>query len=248
MPQGLSMPEPRREPRDLLQAALAEELTDKDGSRLKIALFPPVTHQDLEQFEADLGSPVPKEIRELLQFCSGFEFPPVGKVDFLGRDMSVDTFFASVPILADGAGNFWVVDLESRGNWGPVMFWCHDPAVVVVGARDLSDFLQRIFEIGRPQHLDNLAFMQNERSRQIWKDDPYLMSVIAACKSDDPVLSAFARSLTDTSYIADLRNLASGTGFSWGKSNSSLKRNGSELMFGVEKEKSLMKKLFRRSS
>jgi hypothetical protein len=245
---GSSIPEPRQAPKDLLQAALAEELTDRYGSRLKIALFPPVTQQDLEQFEADSGNPVPQEIRELLQFCGGFEFPPVGKVDFLGRDMSVETPFASMPILADDCGNFWVVDLESGGNWGPVMFWCHDPAVVVVGARNLSDFMQQIFEIGRPQHLDNLAFVQKERSHQIWKDDPYLVSAIAARESNDSVLSAFARSLTDAFYIADLRKVASGAGFSWGKSISGLKRNGTELMFAVEKKKSLFRKLFRRSS
>jgi hypothetical protein len=45
--------------------------------------------------------------------------------------MSVEAFFRSVPILADGYGNFWILDAHTE-DWGPVYFWCHDPAVAVI--------------------------------------------------------------------------------------------------------------------
>jgi hypothetical protein len=85
------------------------------------------------------------------------------------------------------------------------MFWCHDPAVMIIQAPTLSEFLQQVLGIGRPAHSDPLTFIRKERNRQIWATDPYLMAAEEAHKLTDRDLAAFAEKLADPFYIADLR-------------------------------------------
>lgn len=234
-------------PLEVLSAARAETLTAKDGSRLTLDLVPPITQVELKELESGLGRPIPADVRDLLLECRGFRFAPVGEIDFSGQGMSVETFFATLPILADGSGNFWVLDLETGGRGGgPVLFWCHDPAVMVIQSPTLSAFLRQVVEVGRAEHNDKLGWVRKERSRQIWANDPYLVPRHEVRDSNDPVIAAFARSLSDSYSIADLRKAEIGSGLSWGKSDSAMKRYGSELLFAVERQKSLFNKIFRR--
>src|SRR5437867_3821931 len=114
-------------PWEILQSALRETLTDADGTPLKIR-FLPLSQGELAQLETELGRKLPADLHELLALCRGFEFSTVGTVDFSGGEMSVAIPFAAIPVLPDGSGNFWVVDIEPEEHSGPVMFWCHDPA------------------------------------------------------------------------------------------------------------------------
>ena len=235
-----------QQPWEILQSALRETRTDADGTPLEIRLLPPLSQGELTQLETELGRKLPADLRELLVLCRGFEFSPAGTVDFSGAEMSVAIPFAAIPVLPDGSGNFWIVDIESEEHSGPVMFWCHDPAVMVIQAPTLSEFLQQALGIARPGHSDPLTFIQEERSRQIWADDPYLAPAAEARKSADPDLAAFAKELADDFYIADLRKCEIGSGFSWGKTNSDVRRFKDKLIFGIEKKTSLFGKLFRR--
>ena len=235
-------------PLEILKGARAETLTAKDGSHLTLDLMPPLTQSEVKQLESVLERPIPADVRDLLLACRGFAFRPIGTIDFTGREMSVETFFATMPVLADGSGNFWVVDIESGGSRsGPVLFWCHDPAVMVIQAPTLSAFLRQIIEIGQAGHNDLLTWVQRERSQRIWADDSYLMPSKAARDSSDPLLSAFARTLPDSFYIADLRKAEIGSGLSWGKSVSGVRRYGSKLLFAIEKKRSLFDRVFGRA-
>jgi hypothetical protein len=230
---------------EILQSALRETLADADGAPLEIRLLPPLSQGELAQLETELGRNLPPDLRDLLVLCRGFEFSPVGTVHFSGRGMSVATPFAGIPVLQDGSGNFWVVDIEPEYP-GPVMFWGHDPAVMVIQAPTLSEFLQQVVGIGRPGHIDLLTFIRKERSRQIWAADPYLMPAEEGRKSTDPDLAAFAEELAASFSIADLRKCEIGSGFSWGKTDSDIRRFKDKLIFGIEKKKGLFGKLFRR--
>ena len=223
-------------PWEVLQAAR------KDSG---IRLQPPLSQDELAQVETEAGRKLPADLHELLLLCGGFE-SPAGTVDFGGRDMSLATPFASIPVLADGNGNFWIVDLEPDQHTGPVMFWCHDPAVMVIQAPTLSEFLQQIIDVGRDT--DRLAFIRKQRSHEIWASDPYLVPVEEARQSADPDLAAFAQELADSFFIADLRKCEIGSGFSWGKSDSDVRRLKDKLIFGVEKKtkKSLFGSLFKK--
>ena len=233
-------------PWEILQSALRETLTDADGTPLKIRFLPPLSQGELARLETELGRKLPADLHELLVLCRGFEFSRVGTVDFSGGEMSVAIPFAANPVLPDGSGNFWVVDIEPEEHSGPVMFWCHDPAVMVIQAPTLSEFLQQVLGMGRPGHSDPLRFTKEERSRQIWADDPYLVRAVEARESVDPDLAAFAAELAGDFYIADLRKRKIGSGFSWGKTDSDVRRFKDKLIFGIEKKTSLFGKLFRR--
>lgn len=235
-----------QEPWEILQSARQETLTDADGARLEVRLLPPLSQSELTQLETELGRNLTADIRELLLLCRGFEFSPVGTVDFSGRDMSVAIPFAAIPVLSDGSGNFWIMDIEPEQHTGPVMFWGHDPAVAVIQAPTLSEFLQQIVGIGRPGHNDPLALIKDKRSKEIWAADPFLVSVEEARKSNDRDLAAFAEELAGPFYIADLRKREIGSGFSWGKADSEVRRFKDKLIFGVEKKKGLFRKLFQR--
>jgi hypothetical protein len=109
-----------------------------------VSLLPAITSDQLDGFQRALGrTHIPADMHDLLAFATGFAFAPVGTVDFLGRDLSVETFFHSVPLLGDGFGNFWILDAEPQDRWTAVLFWCHDPAVVVIQAPALPAFWSR---------------------------------------------------------------------------------------------------------
>src|SRR6185503_731874 len=126
----------------------------------------------------------------------------MGTVDFLGRGMSVETFFKSVPILADGLGNFFVLDAQSRqDSGGPVLFWCHDPPVAVVQAPTLAGFIEQVLSGDE----NALTDTREQATMRIWSGDPYLVPVEQARESDDVVVAAFAKGLPDGYGVADLR-------------------------------------------
>jgi hypothetical protein len=178
---------------------------------------------------------------------TGFDFAPVGTVDFLGRGMSVETFFRSIPILADGYGNFWILDAEAGDPFaGPVLFWCHDPPVVVVHAATLAQFFRELFTLdvkGRSQ----VFVTAQEMAGRIWSAGTNLIPVTEATRLNDRDMAEFARGLPPSSLIADLRGNEPGTGFSWGKSVTDPKRHGSAALFAIEPKKPIWSRLFHRS-
>ncbi len=233
-------------PRAVIDLALREQLTDTTGSPVKPGLLPPATRDEVSVLEERLGIRVPPDLQDLLAFTSGFDFPLVGSVDLLGREMSVQTFFPSIPILGDGFGNFWVVDVAGGNTSGVVMFWCHDPPVVVIQASGLGLFLNSVFDLGRREHNDRLILVRKAHTARIWSEDPYLLSVEQARQSGDVIVASFAKDLPDNAYVADLRTREFGAGFSWGKSDSEPRRAGEHLIFSVEKKRGLLSRLFGR--
>lgn len=147
-------------------------LTDSNGNVYRIDLLEPATKVQLEQLHRKVGPrPLPSEFLDVLELTSGFKFVPMGELDFLGRNMSVETFFRSLPILQDGVGNFWVIDMEAGSDvLGPIIFWCHDPPVAVIQAPTLTVFLEQVFGLRRRTHKNMLEFTK-DRCHQIWRHD-----------------------------------------------------------------------------
>lgn len=114
------------------------------------------------------------------------------------------------------------------------MYWSHDPAVAIIQAASLTEFLEQIFAAGKPGNKDTLPFVRNESSRRVWKHDPYLIPAAQARAHDDPAIAAFARTLPSSFHVADLRKLEMGGGFSWGKGSADVRRDGRRLIFGVD--------------
>ena len=229
--------------RQTIEAATKEVLTDGGGNVYRIGLFEPATKVQLEELHRRFGPrPLSSELLDLLELTSGFEFTPVETLDLLGRNDPVETFFRSLPILEDGLGDFWVIDMEAKADvLGPVLFWCHDPPVAVIQAPTLAAFLEQVFDLGRRPQKNMLEFTK-DRCHEIWRDD-HLMPVRLARRSQDQELATFASSLPKSFYLADLRHADIGAGFSWGRSSSDLRRAGPALIFAVERPR-LLQRLF----
>jgi len=190
----------------------------ENASRL-VALLPGLSEQELAQFRKQLGGSIPADIEELLLYSAGFDYKPIGTARFTGTEgfEFVEVFPRSVPLLPDGFGNFWVVDISPEsGEWGCVFYACHDPAVIVVQAQELGTFLSQVLDPSPSNPRNTLNYVRKEAVTRIWKDDPWLVSVHDARSIEDPVVSSFARQLPDNFGLADLRPREVGSGFSWG--------------------------------
>jgi cell wall assembly regulator SMI1 len=206
----------------------------------QVALMPGLSKEEIDRFEGRLYS-LPDEVRELLSYSEGFRLPSMGSLRFTGVAgfELVAAFPASVALLADGCGNVWVVDINvGDGSWGAIFFVCHDPPVLVLQAPNLEDFLLRIFQNNGSSAEKTVKRVLEEHLNQIWRRDPWLVSVDIARSSNDILLRSFAERLPNNFSIVDLRSRQVGSGFSWGASgpDTGIRRAGAELLFAVERK------------
>ncbi len=209
--------------------------------------MPGLSEDEITRFAEKLPGPLPDDVRELLKFSAGFSFPlgflreEIGTVQFQGTNQFAfpdATIPCAIDLLGDGCGNFWVVDVDGKsGNWGPVYFACHDPAVVVVQAEDLAQFLVQTLDPSGSNPPDALKHVAREAVMKIWQEDPWLVPVSEARESGDETVSNFTKQLPETFYVADLRSKKIGSGFSWGLSpNFEVRRAGTESIFAVQRK------------
>jgi len=219
----------------------------------RVTLMPGLSREEIAEFQKRLPGPLPDEIRELLGYSAGFHLASVGSVHFTGTTDSQFTKALpfAVTLLADGSGNFWVVDVNSKsGAWGAVFFVSHDPPVIVVQSPELETFLSQVLDPGQSNPKNALNHVRKVGAMRIWKDDPWLISVRDARTVQDPGVSNFAGQLPENFRLADLRSREVGSGFSWGLAgpNAEVRRDGAELLFGVEqKAPSFLKRVLTRT-
>lgn len=238
---------------ELVRNATTLPLTTEDGDPSPLELAPALSDAEIDELRATLPCPVPDEIRELLQVCSGFSNSPLEIVDFTGHDCDygdVDVFPHGHPIAADGFGNFWVVDLLPEStHWGPIYFACHDAPVILYQSATLVDFLTELFQLGRPPHESLIDDVHEDRLFDVWGKNPGVIEHEDARESGDPQIREFAEQLGPTFQIIDLRNAPVGMGFSWGRygPRTVVKRCGHLPIWAYERRPSLWARLFDRT-
>lgn len=218
-----------------------------------VKLLPGLSEGEIAQCQSQIPGPLPDQVRELLQYTAGFKTEAFGTLRFTGTQgfELPEAFPRSVPLLPDGYGNFWVVDIDPQdGAWGAIFYACHDPAVIAVQAENLVTFLSQLLDPSTSSEPKNAVhYVHDEAVRLIWKEDPWLISVQDARRAKDDVVAKFARELPDNFRVADLRSTKVGSGFSWGKAgaDAEIRRVGNELIFGVQSEvPTFLKRLFSR--
>jgi hypothetical protein len=140
---------------DLLRAAADRVVTDEDGNVNTIRLLAPLSEEEVAQLEARIPCVLPPDARELLTLARGFEGSPLESIDFSGLMDPIfeELFPCGLPVAHDGYGNYWVVDLtSSSGQWGPILYLCHDPAVVVYQCPDIATFVADVLIMAEPPH------------------------------------------------------------------------------------------------
>lgn len=238
-----------------LKSILNEEYISEDDDEYKVELKPGLTDQQIDKLATQLPSgQIPSDIRELLKFARGFDFFGFDEVTFDGVEQFgfENVFPHSIQLTGDGFGNFWILDIDDKGNWGNVFYVCHDPAVVVKHSENLAEFIQHIHEYGKMGNDSNLDIVHEKSVMDIWSDSAGgFIDITQAKNSTDTILKKFSSELGDNFLIADLRNKPNKTGFAWGKFGPDIDnavRHNYDLLWGFERKikKGFLSKLFGR--
>ncbi|MCU0435402.1 MAG: SMI1/KNR4 family protein [Bacteroidia bacterium] len=241
-------------PTEKLKSILSRQYISEDGDNYQVELMPGLTAPQINELSQKCPSGhIPDEIKELLEFTRGFEFSGLDEVTFdgIGEFGFEELFPNSVQLAGDGYGNFWIIDIDKKGNWGNVYYVCHDPAVVVKHSENLTQFIEHIDEFGKYGDQSNLNMIHEKVITNIWNNDNGFIDVETARKSDDSTLKEFSQTLPDNFFVADLRNKPIQSGFAWGKFGTTeglIIRHETELIWGIEKplKKGFLSKIFGR--
>jgi hypothetical protein len=239
-------------PLGIIRRAQASTLIDEDGHVVTLELLPGLSQAEMRDFARRVPCRVPEEITELLAACGGVE-GVIDQVDFAGRIPTFEfgeAFPDGLPLASDGFGNFWLVDLHPESTrWGPIYFVCHDAPVILYQSDTLEEFLIELFRMLEPPHESLIDDVHEDRPARVWRTNPGVLSYEHCLRSEDPVLSAFARELDDTFRVVDLRSARPGDGFSWGRygPNNRIKRFRTYAVFAYQKPKGFFSRLLGRA-
>lgn len=239
-------------PLGIIRQAQSSTLIDEDGHVVTLELLPGLSRAEMREFVRRVPCRVPEEITELLGACSGVE-GVIDQVDFAGRIPTFEfeaAFPDGLPLASDGFGNFWLVDLHPESTrWGPIYFVCHDAPVILYQSVTLEEFLIELFRMLEPPHESLIDDVHEDRPARVWRTNPGVLSYEQCLRSEDPVLSAFARELDDTFRVVDLRDARPGDGFSWGRygPNARIRRCRTHDVFAYEKPKGIVSRLLGRA-
>jgi hypothetical protein len=220
-----------------IKAAQQTELVDEFRKPVRLELSPALGSDRIQALQKRVGQPLPKELQEILAFCSRIDGCLNG-IDFTGKSMSFEAdeiFPNGLPIAADGCGNFWVLDIIPRTTLtAPVFFACHDPPVILYQSADIASFLAETFRMMIPPYKSLLSDVLADRLFRVWRENPGVTDQAVAAASSDSELRSFASGLPEHFQIIDLRSVSPGMGFSWGRygPQTEVRRYGYERIFG----------------
>lgn len=243
-----------------IKAAVQKGLCDEQGHPLGIEIAPPLEPNEINYIERELGVPLPRELREFLEFTSGLNFILAKKsraftvISELGIDrMDIgffpDFFTGGLAFAHDGAGNYWVMELTpSAVETVPVYYASHDPPVILYQSPSLSDFFTELFRLYTPPHTSLIRSVFGDDLFDVYRKNPGVLDHAEAVASTDPAIREFASTLPEHFQIVDLRDVPIGMGLSHGRfgANTELKRHGGERIFAYAKppRRGLMARLF----
>lgn len=241
-------------PTEQLKSILTEKYISEDGDEYKVQLKSGLTELEIDELAKRVPKgQIPTEIRELLNFASGFEFYGLEEITFDSfEQFGFEEFFSnSIQLAGDGFGNFWILDIDKNGNWGNVFYVCHDPAVIIKHSDNLTQFIEHVNDFGKNGNKSNLDIIHEKSVKDIWNQNIGFIEVESARQSNDIILKEFALLLPDNCVVADLRNKQNRSGFAWGKFGPKIdkaKRHETELIWGIEKpiKKGILSKIFGR--
>jgi hypothetical protein len=239
------------EPIDALKSILDNKYISEEGDIESAILKPGLSIEQINNLRPKLpDNYLPEDIVKLLEFSSGFSFYGVDQVSFdaLGLFGFECMFPTSIQLAGDKFGNYWILDIDRKGNWGNVFFVCYEPAVIIKHSKNLSEFIIQVGTFGKAGSKLHRDIINEKLIIDIWTKHHGLMTPERAKRSDDITLRAFANTLPPNFLIADLRENSNSKGFCWGKLglDSQIIRHETELLWAVETEskKSFFKRWF----
>lgn len=235
-----------------LQEFDGKELGEDDyGKPVVGRLIPGLTQREFQELQGLIPCQIPAQVRELLALARGLE-PALELMDFSGLSLQADwtkkDFLPhALPVAGDGAGNFWIVDLEPRSkDWGPVFYVSEDPPVLAWQAKTFEEFLSQLISFASFEEGSPINLVHDQYASVIWAENPNLISAEKAITPGDPDLGLFVQSLKKGYSFVDLRRGRAGDGFSWGRwgAQTEIVRNVTQRLFAYRKTPNFMQKLF----
>ena len=225
-------------PLEKLKSILGHEYESEDGELYKVNLLSGMSEQEIDEFKKLLPNNfLPMEVEELLKFSRGFDFYGLEEVRFNSfGDFGFEEMFPySVQLAGDGFGNFWILDVDSKGNWGEVYYVCHDPAVVVKHSQSLAEFIGHVDEFGKKGSNSNLDTIHEKIVMDIWTSK---FGIMEKNEREYNFPNDIKNQLPEMFLIADLEHEPIKTGFAWGKygANSKIIRDGDKPIWVIEKK------------
>ncbi len=225
----------------------------ESGAHTTLELLPGLSSGGLQTLEASLPAPMPLDIKELLAFTAGFNIG-TDEVRFTSfNQWGYEFLLPDVMVLnGDGRGNAWAIEVNpSTGAWRHVWFVCHDPPVLIYQCETLDDFIAGVLDQYRLErcqagHRSFLSEVDN-LTLAVWRKRRDQPKAAHLADADDVTLRNFAQSLGRYARVADLRSAALGDGFDWSPLNDErrpVRRAGTELLFGIEPKRTLLRRLF----
>lgn len=223
-------------PKEQLTSILSNKYESEDEDLYTVELLDGMTDSEIDSLKSQLPTnTLPNEIEELLRFSKGFEFYGLEEVRFdaFGHFGFEEMFPYSIQLASDGFGNFWVLDIDSKGNWNSVYYVCHDPAVIVKHFENLTEFIKHVDEFGQKGNQSILDIIHEQTVMEIWNEKVGIMEKNE--KNYD--FNKVKVELPEMFLVADLTNQPIKTGFPWGKSgpNAKIIRLNDEPIWIVEK-------------
>lgn len=236
-------------PKQKLESLLNKEYESENGDLYKIKLLDGMSSEEITEYKKHLPSNyLPKEIEELLKFCIGFDFYGLEAIRFdtYGQFGFEEMFPYSIPLTGDGGGNFWILDIDKKGNWNSVYYVCHDPAVIIKHAENLGQFIEQIEEFILKGNESFLSIVQEQTAIEIWNERIGIMEK----NEKDYDFENEQTKFPEAYLIADLTEKPIKTGFSWGKlgANTIVIRPSDKPIWVVEKriKQGFLSRLFNR--
>lgn len=234
-------------PKHQLESILKNQYESEEGEIYNVELMEGMTESEVSRFKSRLpNNYLPEEIEELLRFSKGFEFHELEEIRFdaFGHFGFEKMFPYSIQLAGDGCGNFWVLDIDSKGNWNSVYYVCHEPPVIVKHSEDLAEFIKHVDEFGRKGYQSHLGIILDETVTEIWKEKVGIMEK----NEKDYDFGKGQFELPAIFLVADLTNEPIKTGFSWGRSgpNTIIIRPTDDPIWIIEKrvKQGFLSKLF----
>lgn len=198
-----------------------ENYIDNAGESFRIEALEGMPEPELMRYELNCPSQrLPEDVKELLRFAQGFQLSKYEEFNFtgIGQFELEDIFPHSVELAGDGAGNFWIVDINSKGDWGGVYYIEHELPLIVKQAGSLQEMLEQLYNDCRNRNQESFYYVIDENIYRVNElPGRGLIDMEEARQSGDALLLAISEQYGDNFAIADLRSKPNGAGFNWGQ-------------------------------
>ena len=237
-------------PIESLKAIMHNDYESENGEKHGVKLLEGMTDREIEKFISKLPNKnLPQEIEELLRFAKGFYLSGLDEIRFnaYGEFGFEELFPKSITLASDGFGNYWILDINNKGEWNEIYYVCHDPPALVKHSNNLSEFIMHVDEFGRLGRESNLDIIHEKIVGEIWSEK---IGIMERNEKDYEFPQEFINQLPQMFMVADLTNKPIKTGFNWAKygANNKIMRFEDKPIWILEKKvkQGFLSRLFNR--